>query len=184
MESKFVIPGDIISSAEEFLPSFGTYAENNLVYSSTIGELNLDVQNHVAKVFSKTRIIKMQGKGLIVLGVISDVFKQAALVELFPTKIKNSYCLPLAISAVIHIRNVANKYILNMREAFRVGDIVKARILEIEPTTVVLGTNEKNLGVIKAFCSNCRTPMIRSGYKVKCPSCNSLENRKLSIDYR
>jgi exosome complex component CSL4 len=46
-----------------------------------------------------------------------------------------------------------------------------------------LSTAEKELGVMKAQCFNCRTVMVKDNDKLKCPECGRVEKRKMSSDY-
>jgi exosome complex component CSL4 len=42
---------------------------------------------------------------------------------------------------------------------------------------------DKNLGVIKAICTKCRSALVRKESKLECPKCGRVETRKISEDY-
>lgn len=178
-----VLPGDYVAESEEYLPGFGVYSEKGKLFSSNIGELELDPKTHTAKVKVSTRIPKMQDVGIITLGVIADVTENTALVDLIPFESKNFVFVPNGVSAIIHVSKVKRGYTENMREEFRVGDIVRAKIIEVSRHTVSLTTSDKNLGVIQAFCSKCRSELVKKGTSLVCSKCGYMENRKFAYDY-
>jgi len=47
-----------------------------------------------------------------------------------------------------------------------------------------LSTVNKELGVMKAYCGNCRTVLKVDNGKLKCPKCERTETRKLSSRLR
>ena len=80
----------------------------------------------------------------------------------------------------LHISNVDEKYVKDISEAIGYLDIVKARVIG---DNLRLSTKEKEMGVLKALCSSCRSEMIREGDMLKCPECGRVEKRKISSDY-
>jgi hypothetical protein len=51
-------------------------------------------------------------------------------------------------SATIGISRAAQQYVRSLEDHFKIGDYVKARVVEVSPTGVELATNEEGLGVI------------------------------------
>lgn len=178
-----ILPGQKIGTSEEYLPGFGVYSEKGKLYSSNIGKLKLDSKAHVAKVKVKTKIPKMQTPGIVTLGVVADVTDQVALIDLIIFESKNFRFIPQGATAVLHVSKVKRGFIKNMSSELRVGDIVRAKIIEVSKHTVSLTTDDKNLGIIKAFCSNCRHELVGRGYRLKCPRCGYTETRKTAYDY-
>lgn len=179
----FVYPGKFVGTAEEFIPSHGLYEEDGKIYSNATGELELDAKNHTAKVIFKTRIPKLQGVKTITYGVVADVSKQVAVVDLVPAKSKTFEFVPAGISAVLHISNIRRGYVDSFETELKIGDILRVAIIEAEPHTMRLTVDGQNLGVVLAYCSKCRNRMNRKGYEVECPKCGSVEKRKLTADY-
>ena len=61
---------------------------------------------------------------------------------------------------------------------------MRAKVIANEKSPIQLTTKDKDLGVVYALCSRCRTPLIRRGDKLICPRCGNVETRKLSPYYR
>ena len=178
-----VLPGDYVGVSEEYLPGFGVYSEEDKLYSSNVGELDLDAKTHVAKVMVKTRIPKMQSPGIIVIGIVAGVMENVALIDLLPFKSKNFVFVPQGATAILHVSKVKRGYIEHLSSEIKTGDIVRVKIIEVSKHTVNLTTDEKNLGVIKAYCSICRHELKRSGRMLVCDNCKNKENRKMAYDY-
>jgi exosome complex component CSL4 len=81
----------------------------------------------------------------------------------------------------IHVSNVRDSYVKRLSDEFRPSDLVRARVIEVD--RMRLTTSEDSLGVVKAYCSNCRGELVLEGKKLKCPVCNMTETRKISTEY-
>lgn len=178
-----ILPGEYVGTIEEYAPSFGVYSDRNKLFSSNIGELALDKKTHAAKVTCKTRIPKMQNIGVITLGAVADASENVALIDLLPFESKSFYFVPQEITAVLHISNIRRGYTKNMRDQVRIGDIIRVKIIELERCSVRLTTDGRDLGVVLAFCSNCRHRLEMSGRMLVCKNCGSRERRKTAYDY-
>ena len=73
---EFVIPGDYIGVAEEFLPGDGAYEENGKIYATMVGNLDLDMSRRSASVISRTNVLPQLKEGDIVYGEIVSVKPQ------------------------------------------------------------------------------------------------------------
>ena len=178
-----VLPGDYIAAIEEYIPSAGTFSSDDGLYSSSIGTLELDAKSHSARVLLKVRSPKLQGVGSIVIGRVAEMSESVAIIDLIQTDSKNVSLIPNGVSAVLHVSNIKRDYVRALREEIKIGDIVRVRIIEVSPHSTKLTTDGRELGVIKAFCSNCRQPLRMSGAKLICDRCGSVENRKTADDY-
>lgn len=178
-----VLPGDYIGISEEYLPGFGVYSEKDKLYSSNIGNLDLDIRNHVAKVMVKTRIPKMQSPGIIVIGIVVNVMENIALIDLIPFKSKNFVFVPQGTTAVLHVSKVKRGFIKELSKEIKAGDIIRVKIIEVSKHTVSLTTDGKDLGVIKAYCSICRHELTKRGPGLFCDNCKNKEYRKTAYDY-
>lgn len=180
MEAKMVLPGDEIAVAEEFEPGEGTYERNGLVFAATPGVLILDPENRVARVraFNPPAELKV---GDIVYGVVDDIRGMMATATI--TAIHGR---PRQISGesegTIHISNVSEEYTEDIHDMYRLGDIIRAKVIQVKPS-VQLTTAERNLGVVKALCSVCRGPLELRGRELYCPRDERTERRKLAADY-
>src|SRR3989442_1225461 len=82
----------------------------------------------------------------------------------------------------IHISNVSEEYTEDIHDMYRLGDIIRAKVIQVKPS-VQLTTAERDLGVVKARCSVCRGPLEVRGRELYCPRDERTERRKLAADY-
>ncbi len=177
-----VVPGEYVAEAEEYVPGYGVY-EDDALYSKVVGDLVLDSREHVAKVLARTRIPKMQSAGIITVGRVSKVQDQMIMLDLSVFNSKKFSLVPPEVPGILLISSVSDKYVEDLREMFKVGDIVRVKVVKVTPYSVIVRTDERNLGVIKAYCSKCRRPLLRRGRTLICPECGNRETRKMAIDY-
>lgn len=173
---KVVIPGDRIGSAEEYAKGKGIYEENGELFAAVAG--HLVVKGRVANIESFASIPEVI-KGDVVLGRVVDVRNTMALVEVVSKK-GEKRSLTTRSLGLLHISNVSEECVKDISEAVGYFDIIKARVIE---DNLRLSTKEKEMGVLKAFCSSCKNDMVREGDILKCPVCGKTERRKISSDY-
>jgi exosome complex component CSL4 len=180
MEGSFVLPGDVVGSAEEFVPGDYTFARGGVIFASTAGLVKIDPKTRAASVIPKTNAPVMLCQGDIVAGEVIDL--KESLVILSLAFKKGHEDRPLSDEeATIHISNVRNSYVKDLRHLFSLRDIVKAKI--IDQRQMRLSTGDEDLGVIKAYCSRCLNDLMRKDAKLVCPSCGNIETRKMSSAY-
>jgi len=180
----FVVPGEFLATAEEFMPGEGAYEEDGEVYSSCTGVVLVDVRTKRISVFPRTAVPPELKRGDIIVGKVEEVRDQAASVYVGVLRGREDRQLPLPDFGTIHISEVRGSYLKDLSREFKPGDIVRARVINVRRGTIQLTTAGDNLGVIMAACSRCRTPLDRDDTKLKCPSCGNIELRKLASDYR
>ncbi len=178
-----VVPGEFVAHEEEFMPGFGTYSQDGDVYTSNIGDLEKDVKKREVRVKVKTRIPLFFKRGMTIYGRIAQMTDNIAIVDVLPAKVGQFYYIPRPVTHVLPISEVKRGYVKTMRDEFKVGDIIKAKIIGVDSYTVTLSTRALDLGVVKAFCSSCRSPLVMEKGALKCPVCGSVERRKVSVEY-
>jgi exosome complex component CSL4 len=104
-------------------------------------------------------------------------------VDLIPFRSRNFEFVVSGLSAVLRVANIDRKYVKSLRDEIRIGDIVRVKVMEVTSHTIRLTTAERDLGVIKAFCSSCRHDLEKQGTKLVCRNCGSVESRKTASDY-
>ncbi len=180
----FVVPGDFLATAEEFVPGDGAYEDGGKIYSSHTGVVLVDIRTKHISVFSRALGPPVLKRGDTVIGRVEEVRDQTASVYIGILKGREDRELPLPNMGTIHVSQVREGYVRDLKREFRVGDIVKANVLNARREPVQLSTEGDNLGVIVATCSRCRSLLKREDSKLRCPSCDNLEFRKLASDYR
>ena len=173
---RFVMPGDRIGSAEEYVKGEGVYEEGGELFAAVAGKLI--IKDRVAKVESISPIPEIV-KGDVVLGRVVDLRNSIALIEVSSKKGENRGPSNRGIG-ILHVSNVDEGYVKEISEAVGYLDILKARVIG---DNLRLSTKEEEMGVVRALCSNCKTEMVREGDILKCPECGRVEKRKISTDY-
>jgi exosome complex component CSL4 len=170
----------VLGVIEEFIADSGTYEEDGLILASIVGNVNVDARTKKISVIAKNKPITPV-KGSIVFGKVSDAKKQ--LVDLMIGKM-DSKELNTPVTGTLHISCVSESYTENMIDAYRIGDIVKAHIVDDIRSPCYLSTVGHEFGVILARCTRCGAFLKRKGRStLKCMDCENIERRKISDDY-
>lgn len=175
----FVVPGEKLGVIEEFIPDSGTYVDDGYIYSSRIGYVLIDFANKKISVYPAARNVDIPKVNSIVTGWVMNVQDSHALVRIIRIRRKS---LSGFFTGTIHIADVSRRYIENMYDAFRIGDLVRAKVISDKNNVYHLSTKEENLGVIYAFCSQCGEFLIKRRM-LKCVACGNIEKRKIASDY-
>jgi exosome complex component CSL4 len=180
-KKRAVLPGDIIGTSEEYSPKNGTYADKGNIYATASGIVKVNTKDRSISVIPITNTPPHIQVGDIVIGQVTDVKDSVALVEIAGIKGKGEREIVNADQAAIHVSNVKDAYVKELYYEFSPFDIVKARVIDLR--NMRLTTVDKELGVMKAYCGNCRTVLKIDNGKLKCPKCERTETRKTSVDY-
>jgi exosome complex component CSL4 len=180
-ESIFVMPGDFIGTTEEFTAGDGTYVNVSDIFSLNVGYVNIDRKSRKISIVPKTDVPPELEEGDIVVAEVINMRDSVALVSIGAIKGKGEREFLTNGPAAIHVSNVKDSYVKNLSYEFSMLDIVKAKVINTQ--NMRLSTAEKSLGVMKAYCSRCRTALAIDENKLKCPSCGRTETRKISSDY-
>jgi len=178
---RVVLPGDEVAVAEEFEAGEGTFEEHGRIYAAQPGHLELDAHHRVARVaaFNPPAHLRVEE---VIYGVVEEV--RASMCEARVLAIHGrDRQVAGEIAASLHVSKISNAYVENIRDAMRLGDTIRARVIQTEPSLQIT-TAEANLGVVLALCANCRRPTERAGTdRVRCPRCERSDRRKLTADY-
>ncbi|WP_287586015.1 exosome complex RNA-binding protein Csl4 [Candidatus Borrarchaeum sp.] len=176
-----VVPGDVLGVIEEFIADSGTYEEGGLILASIIGNVNVNTKTKRISVIAKNNKPITPVKGAIVYGKVSDAKKQ--LVDLTIGKIDSTE-LHTPVTGTLHISCVSESYTENMTDAYRIGDIVKAHVVDDKRQPCYISTVGHQFGCILARCTRCGAYLQRKGRStLKCMDCENVERRKISEDY-
>ena len=175
-----VVPGERLGVIEEFIPDSGTYVKDGVIYSKIVGRALLDLLNKRVSVYPLTNGELIPKVSSTVVGQIGNAQSDNVLVRIF--KIENKR-LSGEFSGILHISDVSDRYIDLMNDVCKPGDIVRAKVISGKNRIFHLSTNDKNLGIVYAFCSRCGNLLEPQRYELRCPKCGSIENRKIAPDY-
>jgi exosome complex component CSL4 len=175
-----VVPGERLGVIEEFIPDSGTYVKDGVIYSRTVGRALIDLLNKRVSVYPLVNGELVPKVSSIVVGQIGNAQSDNVLVKIL--KIENKR-LSGEFSGILHISDVSDRYIDSMNDVCKPGDIVRAKVISGKNRIFHLSTNDKNLGIVYAFCSRCGTLLEPQRYELHCPKCGNIENRKIAPDY-
>ncbi len=177
---RFVVPGEKLGVIEEFIPDAGTYVADGVILSKSVGYILMDHANKKVSVYPAARNPNVPNVGAIVVGSAMSV--QSSLVVVRLTKVRRRFISGF-FSGVIHISDVSFEYTENMFDAFKVGDLVRAKVVSEANRTYHLSTKGDDLGVIYAYCSQCGGFLSLKDKELECGSCGRVEGRKIALDY-
>ena len=183
-DGQFVLPGDYLGVIEEYLPGEGVKDENGNLIATRAGKVKIDKERMEISVEAVTDTPPLPEVGDVVIGQVIDVRPQSATVQLVKIEGKGDRAIAASTLATIHVSQVRNGFVEDMRREFRIGDVVRARVIAVGKGPIQLTTRAPDLGVVYALCSKCRTPLIKRGDQLICPRCGNVETRKLSTLYR
>jgi exosome complex component CSL4 len=168
----FVMPGDRIGSIEEMGAGDNTFDDGDTIRSATIGVLDVDKKNRVAKVRNGKQL-SIPKKGDIVIGTVSAVLSAMIAVAIQYINGKPNF------SGVECICQNPDR----RRVIARVNDVIALRIESHLNGTIHASIDEPELGVLFTKCNICGGNVVPMRDRVKCPNCGYMEDRKLSTNY-
>jgi exosome complex component CSL4 len=175
-----VMPGERLGVIEEFIPDSGTYVKDGVIFSKIIGRSLVDLQNRRVSVYPVIEGAVYPKVGTVVIGQIGNAQSDNVLVKIFRVGKKK---LSGSFGGILHVSDVSDRYVDQMSDVCKPGDIVRGKVISEKNKVFHLSTNDKNLGIMYAFCSRDGTLLNQDGYDLKCPKCGNVERRKISPDY-
>lgn len=181
-DGDFVLPGDHVAYAVELAPGDGAHEDGEFVRASWTGFLEVDTDNREVRVRPVVSTPVMVRTGQDVIIVVRRTRSSMVIGEVVAVAGQEERNVSGETEATLHISKISDEYVDKIEDAFRVGDIIRAKVMQHDPSIQVT-TVGKEYGVLKAFCLRCRTPHGKVGKGLECPSCEFREKRKLSEDY-
>jgi exosome complex component CSL4 len=177
---QLVVPGDRLGVIEEFIPDAGTYVQDGVIYSKVVGHALVDLMHKKVSVFPVGKGAKVPKVGSIVVGQVSSVQTQTASVRFSQVDKKQ---IAGFFSGVLHVSDVQMRFVESMFDVCKPGDIIRAKVISEKNRTYHLSTQDKELGVVYGFCSNCGQALEQKRQGMNCPRCGKIESRKTAADY-
>lgn len=180
---KWVTPGTLLGTEEEYTAGQGTYVEGSNIYSAVLGELRDE---------SRTLAVIQPGSlasppvGAIIIGRVEAIIDPIAIVSVH--EISSDADLRHAITGenfVLRVQNIRQGYVKSIKDELRIGDIIRAKIVEIKNGECQIATDGPELGCIRAYCANPRSrfPLVKTNMGLVCEQTQTKETRKLAPDY-
>ena len=178
--AELVLPGDLLGTAEEFVPGRGTYENHGRIYAALMGHKHVDPRDRAVRVEAVHAIPTISEDDLVYARV--DEVKSAMAVCTILARSTGRRAVPGAPEGTVHISKAKDGYTESLSEEFQPGDLLLARVIQSQPT-VKLSTATANLGVVSARCQVCHGLLERTSKELSCPRCGNRERRKLAHGY-
>ncbi|MGB9023553.1 MAG: exosome complex RNA-binding protein Csl4 [Candidatus Bathyarchaeia archaeon] len=176
----FVVPGEELCVAEEFMSGPGTYESGGTVYSDLTGDRVADLNSRTVRVIAKVRTPTMPTDGSTVIGQVTNAHDKSAIVSIFKV---DSEILGRPFTGILHISSASPRYERNMEDVCKTGDMIKAKVFNDKNRIPELTTAGRGLGVIRAYCSRCGNLLVLVNRRLQCRECGNTEHRRLVDDY-
>ena len=174
--------GDVLATSEEMLPGPGTYDDGAHIRAARLGVFAVDSEEFAAVVEPATKTPVVLKKGDIVIGEVNVVTEGLVGVIAQFRVGDERQGISSDTNGTLHISKIADRYIAVLDEVFKKGDIVRAKVLQGEPS-LQLTTVGEEFGVLKALCARCRHDLVRQGDLLECVECRHREVRYIAGDY-
>lgn len=174
-----VLPGDIIATAEEYVPGRNAIESNGDVVSLVYGSLRKDDQNLTISVQPPKRKVVIR-PNQIVYGRIVKMDQRRANVKVGAVFDQQLGLVEYNADGSI---GMSSQHGRSNEPSMHIGDLIRAKVLRIGDRGLDLGIFGKNLGVLRTVCTRCRMPMVRKNATLYCDNCERTEIRKVAEDY-
>ncbi len=179
-ERQLVMPGDILSTTEEYLPGEGTYESGDDICAALAGEPHFDEDNKVASVVSRNKPAVPEIDD-IVYGIITNINPKMATVSILTINGGNRQ-LAVEQRANLHVSEMAPGKNTKTKAMYKEMEIIRAKVTQATPS-IQLTTLDPELGTIKAYCRRCREILQVKGQELWCAECDTKESRKMADNY-
>lgn len=145
---KMVFPGQRLSVEEEYTAGPHTYAdEDGNVIASVSGqvEFNDDLREVNVAPRRESRGIDV---GTVIVGRVSLVKDAVAIIAVGSAENNGKKRNVFDSSAVLGVARVSRDFIRSMKDHFKIGDFVRARVTSVTPYSIEVSTAEKGMGLI------------------------------------
>ncbi|HEU12655.1 MAG: exosome complex RNA-binding protein Csl4 [Thermoplasmata archaeon] len=178
---RIAVPGEFLGTIEEYVPGHNVIEIDGKIFSSVMGKVEINEKHMMINVkpIQELPILKV---GEIVYGVVQELYNEFALVTVVSIEGFEREIVGGRQDGIIHISKISEKYVDEIGKMFRIGDIVRAKVIKAKPS-LQLTTAEPHLGVVKALCMKCRSPLKRENNILYCERCGRKETRKIAVDY-
>jgi exosome complex component CSL4 len=172
---KLIVPGDFLCYSEEYSANANAFEDaDGKVFSSVVGCEQRDDSSRSTAVLSKNAKRPLRA-GDLVYGRVEDLYDTVALLRMRPAA---PSVAPHSDSAFLRISEIRRGFVESFRGNIGIGDVLVARVKEVTPLGIYLTIIEDSLGVLRAFCSNCRNEMLFTQRGFYCKACATGEERK------
>ncbi|MDD4983434.1 MAG: exosome complex RNA-binding protein Csl4 [Candidatus ainarchaeum sp.] len=176
---KIAVTGEKLGNEEDLMIVGDAYIDNaGNIFPRSASTVELDDDTITIESLHKQKILQ----GDIVVGSVVEIKKNYATLEL-----QKNITMDKTISgkANLSMSEIAFAYVKEIRDALRIGDIVKAKVKSCEKNVVELTLKDRGSGVIIAYCMGCRRKLDKKIIfrnkdisTIQCSNCHAKQTRK------
>ncbi|HZY69994.1 MAG TPA: exosome complex RNA-binding protein Csl4 [Thermoplasmata archaeon] len=174
---RLVLPGELLGTAEEFVPGQGTYEDRGRIYAALLGHARVDPKDRAIRVEALNAIPEVH-EGDRVYARVEEV-KSAMAICTVLTIGEGKRAVPGNPEAIVHISKAQDGYTESLDDVFQPGDILLAKVIQTGGS-IKLTTAGTEYGVVSARCQVCHAILNVTGHDLTCPRCGHRERRKLA----
>ena len=144
-EESIVLPGDKIAVSEELQSGEGTYIKDGEIRASIIGKFIIDRKKMTAKINPVTNaplLLRSADEVICEVSQVGEAMVIAKILRVIGTKRQ----IAGENDAALHVSNISNEYTESTKSKYRIGDILRAKIIQANPV-VRLSTKNQSFGV-------------------------------------
>jgi exosome complex component CSL4 len=173
-----LLPGDFLSTAEEYVPGSNAVEENGNLYSTVAGIKKMNDDTLVADVVTGRKKVHVS-VGDIVYGQVIKGDRGMFFVRIGAVYKKERKLEEVDMVAGLRMDRDRDQ---NQFQEVRIGDIIRAKVTRND-SYFDITINGTRLGVIKALCYRCKNELILTKNGLWCDNCEIYEKRKVAPDY-
>ncbi len=181
-----ILPGEHLASIEEFERGKNTYVDNGSIRSMTVGTKVCDFKTRTVRIDQKNSPM-LPKIGDILVGYVEMLFGSMLSIRILFINGRRSAA---GFSAITSTRISGGAWGRERGDrkggkiVFRIGDIIRGRVVSLLNSTIHIVIDEKEFGVLYTICFNCGGDTVRvNSNTIKCIECGLYEERKLTHDY-
>lgn len=178
---RIVMPGEFLGTIEEYVPGYNVLEINGKIFSNILGRVEIN-QKHMMINVRPLQELPILRVGEIVYCVVQELYNEFALVAVVGIEGVEREIVGGRQDGIIHISKISDRYVDEIGKMFRIGDIIRAKVIRAKPS-LQLTTAEPHLGVVRALCMKCRHPLKKQENYLYCERCGRKETRKIADDY-
>ena len=196
-DNDIVVPGEKLAAEEEYVHGSNTYVENSSIYSMLLGRVVM--KDGSIEVSPIGRELHEIGKGMIVIGSVTDYMKSVIFIKLDSIRSGSKEYIALKDGKIVlprrrpDFRSHDRQHSYGHRERepreeeekpCKVGDTVIAMVAFNDKDAYTLDMRAPEAGVVHSNCELCGGEMRYAGAGVlECALCKHRERRKVSSYY-
>ncbi|MEM3965825.1 MAG: exosome complex RNA-binding protein Csl4, partial [Thermoplasmata archaeon] len=130
---KIVSPGEFLGTIEEYVPGTNVLEMEGKIYSSVLGKVEIN-QKHMTINVRPIQELPILKIGEIVYGIVQELYNEFVIVTVVGIEGMEREIVGGRQDGIIHISKVSDKYVDEIGKMFRIGDIVRAKVIKSKPS--------------------------------------------------